>query len=405
MEKALSVTKLNEYIKFMLDNDEVLQSICVIGEISNFKKTLNGHIYLSLKDEKSSISAVIFAKYVNKNLAEMEDGVKVLVYGYISSYITAGKYQLYVCKILPHGEGEINKALKKLKEKLTKEGIFDPNLKKDIIKFPKKIGVITSATGAVFHDIKSVLKRRYPLGKILLYHVKVQGVNACKNIVEALHCLNNMKDIDCIIIGRGGGSVEELWAFNEECVVRSIACSVKPIISAVGHDTDYTLCDLAADLRAPTPSAAAELASVNIFEQLNFARNLCNKVEILIKNKVVMQKKNLELIKNKINNLKDIRISNMKSELSQIKSSLKNLIKNIIEKRKQTVKDLKSKIIFLNPHNILKKGYVLILDDNNKIMSDENSIKEKKKIKILTKNRVMIMEVRNIKNKNNNHYI
>lgn len=258
---TLTVTQLNTYIKSLMDGDDHLRSVFVVGEISNFTNHYkSGHFYLSLKDSKCVMKAVMFASQANRLRFMPKDGMKVLARGRISVYEASGQYQLYIDDLQPDGLGALNLAFEQCKAKLTAEGLFDQNRKKPIPAYPERVGVITSPTGAAIHDIQHVLGRRYPLAEIVFIPVLVQGEGAVPQIVEALQMFHHLRCVDVIILGRGGGSLEDLWAFNEEAVARAVAASDIPIISAVGHETDVTICDFAADLRAPTPSAAAELA-------------------------------------------------------------------------------------------------------------------------------------------------
>lgn len=291
--RALDVTELNEYIKRLLNDDPILSNIKVRGEISNFKVHSSGNVYLSLKDENSKVNCMIHKNSFDKNL-ELEDGKKIIADGYISSYIRGGVYQLYIRKIEIEGEGELYREFIKLKNKLEKEGLFDYEYKKQIPTFPKNIGVITSPTGAVIKDIINVVKRRYPKINIKLYPVLVQGPRSKDNLVEALEFFNKNKNVDIIIIGRGGGSLEELWSFNEESVARAVFNSEIPVISAVGHETDFTICDFVSDMRAPTPSAAAEIATPNLMDILNYQNNILKAMKSSVINAVNYQRQKLD---------------------------------------------------------------------------------------------------------------
>jgi len=258
---VLSVTQLNTYLKSLLDGDEHLNHVFLSGEISNFTNHYkSGHFYFSLKDERSVIRAVMFAQNARRIRFLPQDGMKVLVRGRVSIYEATGQYQLYVEDMQPDGIGALNLAFEQLKTKLEKEGLFSADRKKALPAFPERIGVITSPTGAAVHDITTILARRYPLAQVILCPVLVQGSGAAPQIINALERFNRLSCADVIILGRGGGSLEDLWPFNEESVARAVAASKIPVISAVGHETDFTICDFVADLRAPTPSAAAELA-------------------------------------------------------------------------------------------------------------------------------------------------
>lgn len=256
----LSIRELTRRIKGRLENDPVLQDVWVRGEISNFTRHSSGHMYFTLKDADSRVKAIMFASY-NQRLPFMpRDGTKVLARGNISVYERDGQYQLYITQMQPDGIGSLYLAFEQLKKKLEAEGLFSPAAKKPIPRFPKAVGVITSPTGAAVRDIITTLQRRYPMVPVLLYPVLVQGDQAAPSVVRAIEVMNERREVDVLIVGRGGGSLEELWAFNEEMVARSIFASAIPIISAVGHETDFTIADFVADLRAATPTAAAELA-------------------------------------------------------------------------------------------------------------------------------------------------
>ena len=271
-ERVYSVGKVNTYIKNLLGSDFILKNIAVRGEISNCRYNHSGHIYFSLKDETGVLSAVIFASCAVKLKLRLEDGMSVVAKGRIGVYEKSGTYQLYVNEIEKEGKGDLYKRFEELKERLLESGMFAEEYKQPIPKYSMNIGVVTAKTGAVINDIRNVSKRRNPYAKITLFSAKVQGEGAAQEICKGIETLD-MLGLDCIIIGRGGGSIEDLWAFNEECVARAIFNCKTPVISAVGHETDFTIADFAADLRAPTPSAAAELA---VFDYNRFVRDLKN---------------------------------------------------------------------------------------------------------------------------------
>ncbi|OEF95522.1 exodeoxyribonuclease VII large subunit [Vulcanibacillus modesticaldus] len=277
--KIFSIIELTSYIKSVLDDDSVLANIWVRGEISNFTHHSSGHMYFTLKDESSRLRAIMFAgnnrflKFIPKN------GTKVLARGYISIYERDGQYQFYVQEMQPDGIGQLYLAFEQLKQKLEAEGLFAQEKKKALPSFPQTIGIITSSTGAAIRDMITTIKRRYPLINLLIFPVLVQGKDAAKSIADAIEQMNNYEGVDLLIVGRGGGSIEELWAFNEEIVARSIYQSQIPVISAVGHETDFTIADFVADVRAATPTAAAELAVPNIEELKNRITYFENRLE------------------------------------------------------------------------------------------------------------------------------
>lgn len=257
---TFTVTELNNRIKGIIELDSVLSDVCVRGELSNYKIYPSGHHYFSLKDAESSIRCVMFKSSAAKLRFRPESGMGVTAFGRISVYPRDGAYQLYCSGLIPEGTGDLQIAFEQLKKKLSEEGLFDAKYKKPLPQFPERIAIITSSAGAAVHDMIRILNHRWPMAKVLLLPVRVQGVEAPAEIVGAIKYANEFKVADVIITGRGGGSIEDLWAFNEEMVARAVAASAIPIISAVGHETDFTICDFVADLRAPTPSAAAELA-------------------------------------------------------------------------------------------------------------------------------------------------
>lgn len=375
-QKAASITELNTYIKMLLDNDEVLQNVYVLGEISNFKKHSSGHLYFSLKDEKCSVKCMMFSYYTSNINFNLENGIKVFAYGNVSCYEPMGQYQIYIYHMAPAGIGEINESLKKLFKKLESEGIFDESRKKKLKKFPKKIGVVTSKTGAVIHDISSVLKRRFPIAEIVLASVKVQGAGAVQEILNAIDLIEKINEIDVIIIARGGGSLEDLWAFNDEKVVRRIASCKIPTISAVGHDVDYTLCDYSADVRASTPSVAAELASESI-----------ENIFLIINN---FKQKNKNILENKILNLN--------SEIKIFKQKIGVCFRNLINKKILDLNLLKNKIESFNPNNIFKKGYSIV-KINDKIIKSIDNINENSSASILFLDGIAEFNICNLKKK------
>ncbi|MBS4194615.1 exodeoxyribonuclease VII large subunit [Lederbergia citri] len=274
----LSVKALTKYIKRKFDVDPHLSNVFVKGEISNFKRHSSGHLYFTLKDESARIMAVMFSSYSQSMKFIPENGLNVLIRGSISVYESSGQYQIYVQEMLPDGIGELFLAYEQLKNRLEQEGLFHPDKKKRIPVYPKKIGVITSPTGAAIRDIITTIKRRYPIGKLIILPVLVQGKQASTSIAEAIKKANDLSIADVLIVGRGGGSIEELWAFNEEIVARAIFNSQIPVISAVGHETDFTIADFVADVRAATPTGAAELAVPHIEDLMERLLNRKNRL-------------------------------------------------------------------------------------------------------------------------------
>ena len=358
--RALDVSEANSYIKRILINDPILCNLKIKGEISNFKVHSSGNVYLSLKDQNSKINCVIFRNDYDRNL-NLENGTKVIASGYISVYERDGSYQLYIKHIEIAGIGNLYIEFNKLKEKLQKEGLFDYKYKKPIPKIPKSIGVVTSPTGAVIRDIINVTKRRYPKVHIKLYPVKVQGEGAKDEICEGIRFFNESHKVVTIIIGRGGGSIEDLWAFNEEEVARCVFESKIPIISAVGHEIDFTICDFVSDMRAPTPSAAAEIAIPDVDDLYFKLENIKSRMNKSLTNIVNYDEQKLKYTFNRINTiLNDYIISDKIYDLDKIIEKLNNNIETKINKEEMNLKNLGSLLHNLSPLRTLDRGYSII---------------------------------------------
>lgn len=374
--RALEISEVNSYIKRVLTNDAILYNLKVKGEISNFKVHGSGNVYLSLKDEKSKINCVIFKSNYNKDL-QVDNGSKVIAHGYISLYERDGSYQLYINDIEIEGLGDLYIEFNKLKEQLSKEGLFDVKYKKTIPKIPKSIGVITSETGAVIRDIINVIKRRYPKVNIKLYPVKVQGQQSKYDICEGIKFFNKEKNVDTIIVGRGGGSIEELWSFNEEMVAREVFNSKIPIISAVGHETDFTIADFVADLRAPTPSAAAELAVTDIAELELKLKSYQNRYKQALVRKIQFMKLRYEKCMANKAFTGALQRVNEKYMLVDMKvKSMEHIITNKLQKEKAKAQNLILRLDSLSPLKTLARGYGIILKDGVIIKKKEQLKKE-----------------------------
>ena len=375
-QQIVTVSQVNSYIKFMFEQDDNLRRLYVSGEISNFKKHYpSGHLYFSLKDGKSVIRAVMFASQA-KNLGfEPKDGMNVILIGRISCYEVAGQYQIYVDRIQPDGIGSVYLAFEQLKNKLAGEGLFDEALKKPLPSYPERIGVVTSRTGAVIHDIKTVAAKRYPLCEILLYPTEVQGEKAEKEIVKGIEYFNRKAKVDVIIVGRGGGSIEDLWAFNKESVARAVVASEVPVISAVGHETDFTICDFVADRRAATPSAAAEIALPDVA----FVKTMLEDYKNRIKNEVANRLAECEhFLKSTVDAL---RIFNVGREIELREVRLKTLIEDIkglcrekIDKLESRYKILERNLYSCSEGAVLKRGFARIISDSGKILAKTKDI-------------------------------
>ena len=394
-DKYIKISDLNNYVKSLIDSEPFLQKVYLKGEISNFKNHTRGHLYFTLKDDDSRLSAVMFQGQATSLKFTPEDGMNVLVEGRISCYPAQGTYQIYVEKMEQDGIGNLYIEFEKLKEKLQKEGLFDEIHKVPIPKFPKRIGIVTASTGAAIKDILSTIKRRYPLCETILFPSLVQGKSAAPDIVKQVKKAEEF-NLDVLIVGRGGGSIEDLWAFNEEIVARAIYESNIPIISAVGHEIDYTIADFVADLRAPTPTGAAEMAVPTLLE----IKNLLNQYTIRI-NKSIKNNVNNNFIR--LRNLKNSFVLKNPLTLYEIKEQkLDNAIeklniyfKNIINKNEYKLNNLLSKLETLNPVSTLKRGYAIVrLDD--KVIDDGNLIKMDDKISIELENDNIEAKVLNV---------
>lgn len=372
--KIYSVSQINRYIKGLIENDFILQSFWVKGEISNFKAHTSGHLYFTLKDKNSAINCIMFKDMAELMPYELEDGLEVVVCGYSSVYEKTGQYQIYAQIISPVGMGELSLKFEQLKNKLLEEGLFDEDFKRDIPKNPKTIAVITSPTGAAVRDIINVSTRRNPNIKIKIIPVLVQGEYAVASIVDGIKLVNEWGNADVIILGRGGGAIEDLWAFNDEKVARAVFASEIPIISAVGHETDFTITDFVADMRAPTPSAAAELATNDIMSDLNMALNLFERIEYNFIQKFNFYKSKLEfLLKRNVLKRPLDRIVNESIYIDDMEERLYRALKHCVEiKKSKFVKNIE-KLEVLSPFSILKRGFSVTTDcDGNVITSIKN---------------------------------
>lgn len=373
LSEIYSVSEITAYIKSLIASDGILRSLMLRGEISNFKRYPSGHCYFTLKDANSQLKCVMFksrAKYMRFAPA---NGLKAVVTGSIGVYERDGVYQLYVDTLTPEGKGELALAFEQIKNRLAAEGLFASDLKKPLPRYPKKIGIVTSLAGAVLRDIYHVSKRRWPQIQLILYPVQVQGSEAAGQIAGGIKFFNEKYPVDVLIVGRGGGSMEDLWSFNEEVVVRSIYLSKIPIISAVGHETDFTLADFAADVRAATPSQAAELAVPDRLELLRYIKNLQARIAGNAKNAMQQKREQLQnlLTKRTFKEPKSM-LSARQEKLLQIKNKFNSgYEKQIIAKAHQLDLALE-RLELLNPARVLRRGYVAISQNGKMIASSKN---------------------------------
>ena len=365
-----TVTQVNMYIKALLDEVQLVQSIYISGEISNFKHYYqSGHMYFTIKDEKSQLKCVMFSSDNSRLRFEPQNGMKVICFGKLGVYERDGVYQLYVRDMQPKGTGELQIAFEQLKQKLEAEGLFDEKYKKHIPKYPEKIGIASSNMGAAKEDMKSVISRRFPLCEVISLHTIVQGENAPADIADSIRRLDKI-GVDTIIVGRGGGSIEELWAFNTEEVARAVFECNTPIISAVGHETDYTICDFVADLRAPTPSAAAELAVPDITSERMNINNFEITLESLINNIIVSKKAELDsLIKNSALMDSDKFFNNISAKLNEYDYKMKTAVSSVVTKKESRLLQLASMLNALSPLAVMSRGYAIVSKDKSTVDS------------------------------------
>lgn len=368
----VSVSQLNFYIKSLLDGDKNLSSVFVTGEISNLSDHYrSGHLYFSLKDEKSSIKAVMFANSASRLRFLPENGMKVIVRGRVSVYETAGQYQLYAEDMQPDGAGVLAVAFEQLKAKLRAEGLFEQSHKKPLPRMPRRVGVITSPTGAARRDIESILKRRFPLAQVLLCPVLVQGARSAKELARAVSYLDGQKACDVIIIGRGGGSAEDLSAFNDEALARAVFAAQTPVISAVGHETDFTICDFVSDLRAPTPSAAAELC---VPDREELAQKLSEQrftMQKLMEIKLHREQARIGALAQSrcLRNPMECYILQNSQTLDRLSQRLANGLISGVSAKNQGLSALAAKLDALSPLKILARGYAVASKDGKTVKS------------------------------------
>lgn len=417
-DKYISISQLTRYIKFKFDNDEHLAHVFLRGEISNFKAHTRGHYYFTLKDETSRINAVMFASNVVKMNFRPADGMKVLVTGRISVYEATGGYQIYVEEMVEDGVGNLYVQFEELKKKLQQEGLFDPEHKKKIPKIPKTVGIITAPTGAAIRDILSTIKRRWPITKTILFPSLVQGASAAPEIIKQIEKAQEY-DIDVLIVGRGGGSIEDMWCFNDEQVARAIyACKI-PVVSAVGHEIDFTISDFVADLRAPTPTGAAEMAVPNIHDFYQYFKQIELRLEQAIMTMMATKKDQLETLKKsyiltnpiamyqvkeqrfdalfeKIHLLMNSIIVNEKNNCQNLKQKLENSIQKVLENEQNRYLHALNKLEILNPLLTIKRGYS-ITRSNGHVITSIHQVKKQENMEIEIMDGVICAKVEEVK--------
>lgn len=372
----LTVSQLNRYLKSKFEEDSNLTSVFLTGELSNFTHHYkSGHLYFSIKDTTATIKAVMFSTQSARLRFLPQDGMKVIARGRVSIYEATGQYQLYVEDLQPDGIGALNLAYEQLKAKLEKEGLFAAERKQPIPAYPQRIGVVTSSTGAAVQDILNILSRRYPVAEVILAPVLVQGEGAAQEIADAIERFNALDCVDVLIVGRGGGSIEDLWAFNEERAARAVAASHIPIISAVGHETDFTICDFVADLRAPTPSAAAELAVPNREDLLQLLQSYRYTITQLLERRLSQWKQQVDLLSSSPYLASpDAWIRARRESVALLTSRLRTAMKQNTAQQKTRMAVLVGKLEGLSPLKALNRGFVYAADKTGKLLTDATQV-------------------------------
>ena len=379
--KLLTVTEVTARVKSLLQDDPILSDLKVEGEISNFHHHRSGHMYFSLKEDDSKLNCVMFQGNNQKLDFSPEDGQVVLARGYLDVYVPRGEYQLYVTEMEQEGEGALYQKFLKLKEKLKEEGLFDQERKQELPFLPAKIGLVTSPTGAAIRDIISVLKRRYAGVSVLLAPSRVQGEEAEEELIRSLEYLEDREDIDLIIISRGGGSLEDLWPFNSEKLARKIAASDIPIISGVGHETDFTIADFVADLRAPTPSAAAELAVKDFTRLENQLKDLGRRLYSAYVTVITTNRRELKFLsQNRIWREPAVMFQSIRQQLDDLVSRFNRELETEFRNKQQKVKSLARELENLNPHKILSRGYSITMNQEGQVIKKSSQVQNSEMI-------------------------
>ncbi len=365
----ITVSQLNQYIKGKLESDRFLCGLWIKGEISNYISHKSGHRYFTVKDETSLIRAVMFASSASGLAFNPENGMKVILHGRVAAYTKDGQYNLYVDRMEPDGIGALYIAYEQLKKKLEAQGLFRQELKKSLPKIPSRVGVITSPTGAAIRDIINIISRRFAYAEIILYPSLVQGDDAPEQLIGGLSYFNSTNSVDVIIIGRGGGSIEDLWAFNNEALARAVASSSIPVISAVGHETDFTICDFAASVRAPTPSAAAELAVPDTAELQHKINNIIGRMSILLSSSVKSKREALRgLSESRVLRRPEYIFDEKRTRLLSDALSLEKSMQLICTQKRTEFVEMSAKLGALNPMSVLSRGYSAVFKDDGKLV-------------------------------------
>lgn len=371
-----SVSELTQYIRELFEIDYRLQDVEVSGEISNFSRARSGHLYFTLKDDKAQLKCVMWRSAAERLRFAPQDGDAVVVNGRISIYEASGVYQLYAEQMSPMGQGDLAAAFEALKAKLSDEGLFDAEFKKPIPQFPKKIGIVTSADAAALRDIINVLRRRYPLVSVLIAPTLVQGADAPPGIVRALRWLDGRTDIDTIIVARGGGSMEDLWAFNDEGVARAIFAAQHPVISGVGHEVDFTIADFVADLRAPTPSAAAELAVPDVSELRPYFTTIQQQMKTIVLERIGHYRWQVQTLKRSLSHLSPrVGVASNRQRLDGWQSRLERAMQRRLDQSAHRLNLLQTQLTAVSPTATLARGYAIVRDGDGRIVRTPAAVK------------------------------
>ena len=375
--RSLSVSQVSRYLRELMDSDEILRDIWVQGEISNLSRPSSGHIYFTLKDASSALKCVTWKNTAMRLPIILQSGMAVEAHGAISIYERDGQYQLYVDAVRMSGEGALYQEFMRLKSRLEAEGLFDPDRKREIPARPQRIGIVTSPTGAALQDMLNTLRRRYPLAEVLVSPAPVQGEEAPPALVEAVRRLNETAGVDVILLARGGGSLEDLWAFNDERVVRAVAASRVPVVTGIGHETDFTLCDFAADLRAPTPTAAAELCTPDQSELRDDLASLAYRLGYSMQQVTSYAWFDLLELRHKLENLSpQWMLRDDRQRLDETFTRIEFSMRNTMRDRRVSVEGLQDRLTSLNPFAVLKRGYSLVTNTRGAVVSSVNQVHE-----------------------------
>ena len=393
-DNGISVSALNGYIKGMMDRDDFLASVAVCGEISNFKRNISGHLYFSLKDEGAAVSAVMFRGAASRLTFIPRDGMKVTLYGRVSLYEKTGQYQVYAEHMVASGEGDLARMFEALKRKLEGEGLFCADRKKPLPAMPKRIGIVTSPTGAAIRDMLNVTGRRYPLADIVIFPAAVQGAEAPAQLRAGIEIFNAMNNVDVIIIGRGGGSIEDLWAFNDEALARAVAASRIPVVSAVGHETDFTLCDFVADRRAPTPSAAAELVVPDVAAIIGGVAYTEKRLLRAVTAKVGREMEDLANIERILTlNSPASKLERARLRVDNLSSRVNNSATAALRDARAGLSEVTAKLEGTNPLAVLSRGYSAVENDEGKFVGSVSQLEVGQNINVVMSDGSVIADV------------